>query len=304
LVERLSRGQFWFCFAVAMTVFFFFQGPFWKHGWQLDGSILYSYAVVPVVVFTLLAWKRKLGLGVFVLGTLEVTLWKFASTYVVAHTVWMFTPPPARVPLPAEKVVEAPDTPVVPSPIAPSATGAVEGSVESNDGRNARGAIVFVESGVEAYTFAPSAHTTSFEVGGAQIAPLLAVAELHQDLKARSSDGKLHTLIATAKDGDLFNMPLQSSGAWSGAQLRRGQGVAKLRCAVHERSHESARLIVVAHPFHAELDEGGRFHWSGLPAGRITVVALHPDGREAHGDAEIMAGHDVQMKLILTAGQP
>jgi hypothetical protein len=295
--QRLSRGEFWTCFVLALLVFFFFQGPLWRHRWQLDASIFYSYLVVPVLVAAVLAYRKKWALGGFALGTLEVAAWKFAATYVIAHTIWMFSAPPPKPPAVVEVVAPEHEPVLVPTPIAGGATGTIEGFV-GGDGGAATRAVVFIASGLESYTFVPSAEGAALSVGNA-IEPAVAVAELHQELRARSSDGRLHTLIAAIEDADLFNVPLQSSGAWSSAVVRRGQGVAQLRCAVHQHSRETGALVVVRHPFHSRIERDGRFRWEGVPAGHFTVQALGAGGRETRADLEVLAGRSTAIQLVL-----
>jgi len=298
---RLSRGEFWVCFLGAMAVFFLFQGPLWKHRWQLDSSIFYSYLAVPVLVGLALAYRKKWSLGAFALGTLEIVVWKFGATYVIAHTLWMFSAPPPK-PAPAVEVAPESEPALVATPIAKEATGAIEGSLTSGDAGDVTRAVVFIAAGLESYTFLPSSAGAALTVG-ADIQPAVGVAELHQELRARSSDGRLHTLIAGIDDADLFNMPLQSSGAWSSAKVLRGQGVAKLRCAVHQHSREVGSLVVVGNPFHADLDPGGRFRWEGVPAGRVTVQALDALGRAGRVDVEVLAGRSATVQLVLVAGE-
>jgi hypothetical protein len=279
---RLSRGELALCLTISLAVFFLYQGSFWRHRWQIDASIWYSYLVIPPVVTVVLARSRKLTLRELALGTLEVTCWKFGATYLIAQTVWMFSPPPPR---PVATPVPVQDAPIAESSgrvsVPPDQTGSLAGSVTDTAGTPITGAVVFIESGLEGFAFAALHTDASFSVRSGAIEPSLSVAELHEQLRARSSDGKLHTLIARQGDYDLFNLPLQSSGAFSAAELRRGQGIATLHCAVHEHSGEVAQLVVVAHPFHTTLTETGRFAWSGIPAARITVTALHADGRVA-----------------------
>jgi hypothetical protein len=300
--QRLSRGEFWLCFLAAMAVFFLFQGPMWRHRWQLDGSILYSYLVVPVLVAAVLAFRKKWALGAFSLGTLELIVWKFGATYVIAHTIWMFSAPPVKPPPVLEPTVVEREPALVATPIAKEATGVIEGLVTSSDAGDVPEAVVFIASGLEAYTFLPSSANVTLEVG-TEIEPVIAVVELHQELRARSSDGRLHTLIAGIDDADLFNMPLQSSGAWSSAEVRRGQGVAKLRCAVHQHSRETGALVVMRHPFHAQLAADGRFRWEGVPAGRVTVRVIAARDREARADVDILAGRSAVAQLVLAAGE-
>src|SRR6185369_10461682 len=120
---RLSRGEFWICFLGAMAVFFLFQGPLWKHRWQLDASIFYSYLAVPVLVGLALVYRKKWALGAFALGTLEIVVWKFGATYVIAHTLWMFSTPPPK-PEPVVEIAPPSEPALVPTLIAKEATGA------------------------------------------------------------------------------------------------------------------------------------------------------------------------------------
>jgi hypothetical protein len=294
----LTRAELALCIGASLGVFLLHQGPFWRHRWDLDGSIWYSYFVIPVIVAGVLAWGRKLALREVVLGTIEVACWKFGLTYAIAHTMWMFSTPPPRIAAPS---VSLPDAPVLaPRQVLPEATGSIEGSVSDAPGRPVAGTVVFIESGLDGYAFDAKPAGATLSVRSGSIEPPLSVAELHGELRAHSSDGKLHTLVASQGDADLFNLPLQSSGAFAAAEVRRGQGVATLRCTVHERADEHARLVVVAHPFHAILDGARHFTWSGVPAtDRITVVALHPDGRQTRAETPVTAGRSAAVVLSL-----
>jgi hypothetical protein len=296
----MSRGDVLLCLGLSLAVFFLYQGPFWRHRWQLDASIGYSYLVIPLIVAGVLAWRRKLAVRELLLGTIEVTCWKFGVTYLVAHTVWMFSKPPPHVtPVPPK----LPDAPSITARRAmPDQVGRVQGSVVDAAGRGAAGSVVFVEAGLESYAFDVSPSPASISVHDGTIEPALVAVELHGELRARSGDGKLHTLIASQGDTDLFNLPLQSSGAESAAEVKRGQGTAVLHCAVHEHSGETARLVVVAHPFHATLDASGHFAWTGVPAERVTLAVLHPDGRVARSAEPIAAGRETTVSLLLPNG--
>jgi hypothetical protein len=295
--QGLSRREVAVCVGVSLAVFFLYQGPFWRHRWQLDGSIWYSYLVIPVVVAVVLVRAKNLDLRQFALGTIEVTCWKFGATYLVAHTMWMISPPPRR---PQPAIPTLPDAPAaVERKVSPDQTGSLEGLVSDASGRSVAGVVVFVESGVEGYELPHAPTHPAFSIGDGAISPPLLVAELHEEIRARSTDGKLHTLIASQGDSDLFNLPLQSSGATSATMLERGQGAATLRCTVHERSTETGRLVVVAHPFHSLLDESGHFAWAGIPPGHVAIAALAADGRTARVEQEIVARGSTRVALAL-----
>src|SRR5215468_11691948 len=103
----LSRLELALCVGASVGVFFLYQGPFWRHRWHLDGSIGYSYLAIPALVATVLTWRRKLVLREVILGTIEVACWKFGVTYLVAHTMWMFSAPPPRAAVPAVSLPDA-----------------------------------------------------------------------------------------------------------------------------------------------------------------------------------------------------
>lgn len=298
---RLSRVELGVCLAISLAVFFLYQGPVWRHRWQIDGSIWTSYLVIPFVVAGVLFRAHKFEVRELALGTLEVACWKFGATYLLANTVWMFSAPPphAAAPSPSSPIA----LPVRPARrrVSADAAGTISGTVSVEGAVPVFGGVVFIESGLEEYEWAEAPMGASFSVKAGAIEPRLAVAELYGEVRARSIDGTLHTLIASQGDSDLFSLPLQSSGAMSSAELRRGQGVAALRCAVHERSTESARLVVVAHPFHTLLEERGHFEWSGVPAGRVTLVALLADGRTARLETDVLARKVADVALVIGA---
>jgi hypothetical protein len=118
--------------------------------------------------------------------------------------------------------------------------------------------------------------------------------QVSQAISARSTDGRLHTLVA-AKDGAaLFNIPLMSSGVASTTVARGEPGFASVRCSVHEADGRErvATLGVFSHPFFATTSEDGRFRFNGVPAGHLRVEA-----RIAHSRAGSVA-------VVLEPGQP
>jgi hypothetical protein len=167
-------------------------------------------------------------------------------------------------------------------------------------GGSVAGAVVFIESGLDGFAFDGAPPVTSLSVRAGAIEPALSVAELRGEVRVQSVDGKLHTLVASQGDADLFNLPLQSSGASATAEVRRGQGIASLRCTVHERA-EHGQLVVVAHPFHAVLDASGRFAWTGVPAEHVTIAVVHQDGRMTRAEAAVTREAAAAVALQLPA---
>jgi hypothetical protein len=294
----MSRRMLWVCVALSTLVFFLWEGPSWHQADAADAGAWWSYALIPPLVAGALLFERRLSVVPWLLATVEVIAWKFCATYLFAQTMWMISPPktPPR-PLPAVSAEpRAPDLP--PSVIDPRDTGVIEGRVVTA-GTPLKGAIVYVDGGLERYVFAPPSEVLRIVEEGGAINTESDVAQIGQRVEARSGDSKLHTLIASTTEGDAFSIPLQSSGAWSTAILRPIAGVATLHCGVHQRSGESRRLVITGNPFWTKTDESGAFRLSGVPKGRVHVSALAETGGAAGADKLVEPGNSAQLDFSL-----
>lgn len=74
-------------------------------------------------------------------------------------------------------------------------------------------------------------------------------------------------------------------------------GIVKVYCEVHE----FMRAVVVAteNPFHAVVDEDGRFRLEGVPAGTHTLVVWHPDLDEVQETVVVSEGGTVVVNVDL-----
>src|SRR5688572_2387993 len=111
-IQRLSGRQFAVVYAIAIATFLLVNGPVWRHPFDLDSSIVWSYLVIPVLVAACLLWSRRLGVVPLLVNTVEAVLVKFGVTYVAALVLWIASggPPP--------RVAEAspPPAPTAPAP--------------------------------------------------------------------------------------------------------------------------------------------------------------------------------------------
>jgi hypothetical protein len=293
----LSRRLLWVCVGLSILVFFVWEGPSWRHANAVDLAAWWSYAVIPLLVVGALLFERKLHAVPFLLATVEVTAWKFFATYCFAQTMWMISPPSTpRAPPPAAEV-RIPDPP--PTVIEARETGVLEGQVATASGTPREAVLVYVDAGLERHVFAPPTDVLRIVEEGGSITTASDVAQVGQQIEARSGDLKLHTLIASTSEGDAFSIALQSSGAWSNAKLRAITGVATLHCGVHQGSAESKRLVITANPFWAKTDASGAFRLTGVPAGRVHVTALGEGTRSTGLEAVIEPGGTTRLALAL-----
>jgi hypothetical protein len=306
-LPRLTRLQFWGFFAIAVGIFLFSTGPVWRHPWAMgtfNMAVLYSYLPIPLMVAAGLAYHRRLGLRAFFLDTLELLLLKYAVTFGIALVLWARVPAPPPPAPPSHAVVpagEAAEPAPPPTPIAPERTGTLAGVVVDRSGLPLAGALAFVESGLEAYVFPAPAGPLMLEDDGSGFTPKLAVAQLHQPILARSTDGHLHTLVGEKDGAALFNVPLLGSGAASRVRLIEAHGIAEIHCSAHQHTGVEGRshLAVFAHPFFAVTGADGRFSLSGVPAGALRVAAWSRERGRAAREVTLEAGRSVEVALPL-----
>src|SRR6185312_5929121 len=105
------------------------------------------------------------------------------------------------------------ELPIVPTPIYPAETGVLDATVADAEGRPIAGAVVYVSAGLSGYVFAPPKAPVVITHGPEGVQPALAVVQAGQRIEGRSTDGRMHTLVATlpGDEAPLFNVPLLSS---------------------------------------------------------------------------------------------
>ena len=314
-VQRLTRAQFWACLTIALTLFLFATGPVWAHPWNmniLDVAIYVSYLPIPILVIGCLAWRRALNFRGAFLDILEITLIKYGITFTIALVLWMVVKEPVALrgrvagdPLvPRDTTAQEPLPP--PSIIAPEQTGTLLGVAHDESGRPLAEALIYVDSGLEAYVFAPPKEPVSLENNGAGVVPRLAAAQVGQPILARSTDGHLHTFVAASRGSALLNVPLISSGSWTPVGLRGAGLIATLTCSVHQRqgNEAPAYLGVFAHPFFAITGADGKFRFAGVPAGALRLGGFHRERGTVQREVRLDAGGSADLVMAFPSPSP
>lgn len=301
---RMSRAQFWSVLAFAFTLFLFQAGPIWRHPWNmelLNRAIFWSYVAIPLLVIACLAWSRHLSPRAFIVDTLVLVLVKYTCTFAFALVLWEMTPFPPSVHA-AARSTGTPTTAVEPTPavtpLDPARTGSVTGKVIDAAGHPIPGALVWIDGGLEDFVFAPPSVPVAIDRADIDVVPPLAVVQVNQPVLARSTDGKLHTLVAVRDGKTLFNAPLLASGEPRHLSFREAEGLVTLHCNVHPGTSEAeAQILVLGHPFFTKTHEDGRFELRGVPTGRVRLVADVGSRPGPEQTVDIRAGEDMNVTL-------
>ena len=195
----------------ALLVFAFGAGPVWRHAWNPDASILWSYAVIPALVLVLLGRRHALRLGSFLSESLVLSVFKFGITAMVLIGFWSSSAPP--------RVHRAERS--------RSGVGASESSAKGEEG----------EAGArrDAAPLGPaSAPSAVVEIGAGKIVPQVIALVPAAPVAFRSSDGRLHALELLAPDGSVrANVPILASGSPRALSFEEVSRTSTLRCAIH-----------------------------------------------------------------------
>lgn len=301
-MKGLTRLEWWGVLICSLLVFLFANGPMWHRPFDIDGHIVWSYLVIPILVGFVLLRGGRFEKGPFVLATIELILIKFMVTLsFFAVPAWIAAGDPEKRPKPSytSPAAARPRPAPAPTPIPEDITGIIQGAVIGDPGPVA-GALVYVESGLEDFVFAPPDTPVRLTNDGSGPAPRLAVLHPFQDLTLVSGDDQLHVLAAVdERDHPAFTLPMLSGGRERTLHLPTRRGLFSLRCRVHEGVGETrSHLLVIPHPHHTRSDERGRFELRGVPSAQVVLRAWTPT-QDARKDLLIEPGKRHRARLEL-----
>lgn len=308
-VESLSWPSFGLVMAALLAIFFGLN-PLWEDPDVLavNQNVWWSYYPIPLLVGVALFAERKWSWPAFAIEVLRVTLVKFAVTYVVANTLWVFAGAPDA-PAGAEPSASVVDPHGLFTPrAAPAATaldettlGALEGLVTDASGAPLAGAFVWLDGLADDAVFAPPSEPLVLRHDGEAWSPRAAVAQSYRDVELVADGPALHTVHAVRRSTErrLFNVAFPP-GTRRTVAFPRAYGVVTLGCRVPGHVHPHSALLVVDHPFAAVTGDDGRFAFDGVPAGAVTLRAATVTGEaSAQLDVEVPSGASTRVDVAV-----
>ncbi len=303
--QALTRRQFWISLGILVLLFVGVAGPVWRNPWDVDLSILASYAPIPFVVAGLLLWNQAFSTKSFLLETAVLACAKFMVTASILIAIWTVSAGPPKLgqafapsaAQPAPRVER-----VLPAPSPLGETRTIAGEVVDGDGKPLSGAFVYVVSGLEALTFAPAPVALSLVNDGTGFAPRHGVVSRGAKVAIQSADQRLHTLRAVWANGTwLRNVPVLGSGAAAGLEVAEGGDWLNLRCTVHADEPGSSLKVIHA-PYIARTDSSGRFTLPGVPALPVRLEAASPLATASVVHVDVAAEAPPAVRLVLPSG--
>jgi hypothetical protein len=207
-VRALTAAERAAVLGVALLVFGFAAGPVWRHRWEPNAAILWSYAVIPPGVFTAFFRRGTPRLVPVLVESLLLSIAKFGISAFVLVVLWSFgTPPPA-----------ARATRLLEDVLRPRRR---EISLKGEEGGGSRDA-------------RRVAAAQAVAVGGGEFSSKVISLGPGSDVAFHAADGRLHTLELLSGDGSIGrNVPLLASGEPRLMTFEEISPFSSIRCAVH-----------------------------------------------------------------------
>ena len=203
----------------ALLVFAFAAGPVWRHRWEPNAAILWSYAVIPPLVFAAFFRRGTPRLVPVLVESLLLSIAKFGISAFILVTLWSFGTPPPPAARPGRLLEDL---------LRPKSTKI---SFEGEEGRGAGEA-------------ARLAAAQSVGVGDGEFSSKVISLAAGRDVALRATDGRLHAVEVLSADGSILrNVPVLGSGTPRLLSLEEIPGAVSLRCAVHPQERADLNRI-------------------------------------------------------------
>jgi plastocyanin len=154
------------------------------------------------------------------------------------------------------------------------------------EGGGLQNVFVYIKSGLEGKSFAPSSEVVKIDQVGCIYKPHVVGVQIGQTLRVTNSDPTLHNVHPLPRVNAEFNKSQAAGAGPLDSTFDKVELMIPVKCNIHPWMR--AYINVVDNPFFAVTGADGSFTIRGLPAGEYTIEAAH----EKFGttDAKVIVG--------------
>jgi hypothetical protein len=249
---------------ISILLFMFWGGPALSantlgHG----GRLIASYGFIPIAVAAVLLWRRKWEWAGFAYYTLGIALIKM----VITMGIFIGASPRRAVgnAKPIDTIVGASHQESNYKTVVSNNWGFLRGRVDSDSPMN--NFVTVITNIASGKPLERRLHRIS--VANQTVSPQFLVCGIGDSLEVTNHDRQLHTFNVTGEGGAFLQVPLAPDKT-SPPQLLSRKGWFSSHCA-QGHGDESLRLLVLAHPYHAAVQQNGSFAIDSIPPGHYSV---------------------------------
>jgi plastocyanin len=158
--------------------------------------------------------------------------------------------------------------------------------VAVNDDGSLQNVFVYIKSGLEGKTFAPSTEIVKIDQKGCIYQPHVVGVQVGETVRITNSDPTLHNVHPLPRTNNEFNKSQAAGAGPLDTTFSKPELMIPVKCNIHPWMR--AYINVVEHPFFAVTGADGSFTIKGLPAGEYTIEAVHE--KYGNQDAKVIVG--------------
>lgn len=145
--------------------------------------------------------------------------------------------------------------------------------VVTGDGGSLANVVVYVSSGLDAYSFPPATTAAKIEQQGCQYHPHVVAMQVGQNIDVVNDDQTTHNIHPIPKDNREWNESQPPGAAPIEKSFARQEIAIPVKCNVHPWM--KAYMAVLPNPYFQVTDKDGKFDLKNLPPGTYSLVAWH-----------------------------
>jgi plastocyanin len=170
-------------------------------------------------------------------------------------------------------------------------------SLVIREGRVAN-AVVWVEKGLEAWSFSPPSTPVVIDQKGCMYEPHVVIAQVGQDVEFRNSDPEPHNVHSRPRGERGWNFMLSRAGTARTVRFEKPEVAVPIGCDVHPWM--SAYVAVLEHPYGGVTAADGGVRLGPLPPGTYDIAVWHERLGKKDVQISLAAGERKRLEVVFS----